>query len=160
MGEKNGWVTLKCFTGCEREEILAAMGLKLRDLALNERPDPKAQAEMERIRVKEATERKRIKANWRRVLEQAIYWRSRRDELGKLLHETPNSDKIASLFNAACYRAAHLSDSELHLLEKITWTTGLPFKTFNLSRMDGLLCQGESIARTNFLLVENLSKKR
>ena len=36
VGEKNGWVTLKCFTGCEREEILAAMGLKLRDLALNE----------------------------------------------------------------------------------------------------------------------------
>jgi hypothetical protein len=36
VGEKNGWVTLKCFTGCTRDEILAAMGLKLRDLALNE----------------------------------------------------------------------------------------------------------------------------
>ena len=36
IGEKDGWVTLKCFTGCEREEILAAMGLRLRDLALND----------------------------------------------------------------------------------------------------------------------------
>jgi hypothetical protein len=32
----NGWVRFKCFTGCSRDEILAAMGLKVRDLALNE----------------------------------------------------------------------------------------------------------------------------
>jgi hypothetical protein len=34
--ERDGWVRLKCFTGCTRGEILAAMGLKVRDLALNE----------------------------------------------------------------------------------------------------------------------------
>ena len=33
---KDGWVRLKCFTGCTRDEILAAMGLKVRDLAVNE----------------------------------------------------------------------------------------------------------------------------
>lgn len=33
---EDGWVRLKCFTGCSREEILGAMGLKVRDLALNE----------------------------------------------------------------------------------------------------------------------------
>ena len=34
--EIDGWVRLKCFTGCSREEILGAMGLSIRDLALNE----------------------------------------------------------------------------------------------------------------------------
>ena len=33
---KDGWVMLKCFAGCTRDEILAAMGLKIRDLAINE----------------------------------------------------------------------------------------------------------------------------
>jgi hypothetical protein len=33
---EDGWVRLKCFTGCSRDEILAAMGLQVRDLALNE----------------------------------------------------------------------------------------------------------------------------
>ena len=32
----DGWVCLKCFAGCTRDEILAAMGLKIRDLAVNE----------------------------------------------------------------------------------------------------------------------------
>jgi len=31
---EDGWVCLKCFAGCTRDEILAAMGLKVRDLAL------------------------------------------------------------------------------------------------------------------------------
>ena len=33
---EDGWVCLKCFCGCTRDEILAAMGLKIRDLAVNE----------------------------------------------------------------------------------------------------------------------------
>ena len=32
----DGWVRVHCFTGCTREDILAALGLKVRDLALNE----------------------------------------------------------------------------------------------------------------------------
>jgi hypothetical protein len=37
----DGWILLKCFTGCQRDEILAAMGLKVRDLALNDfNPNP------------------------------------------------------------------------------------------------------------------------
>ena len=37
----DGWVRLHCFTGCTRDEIVAAMGLKIRDLALNEfNPNP------------------------------------------------------------------------------------------------------------------------
>jgi hypothetical protein len=31
----DGWVMLKCFAGCPRDEILSAMGLRVRDLALN-----------------------------------------------------------------------------------------------------------------------------
>jgi hypothetical protein len=35
--ERNdGWVTFFCFRGCSRDEILAAMGLQVRDLALND----------------------------------------------------------------------------------------------------------------------------
>lgn len=37
IGESDdGWVMLKCFAGCSRTEILEAMGLQIRDLALNE----------------------------------------------------------------------------------------------------------------------------
>ena len=32
----DGWVCLKCFCGCSRDEILSAMGLRVRDLALND----------------------------------------------------------------------------------------------------------------------------
>ncbi len=31
---EDGWVILKCFAGCSRDEILAAAGLQVRDLAL------------------------------------------------------------------------------------------------------------------------------
>lgn len=34
--ERDGWVRFSCFRGCTRDEILAALGLKVRDLALNE----------------------------------------------------------------------------------------------------------------------------
>jgi hypothetical protein len=34
--DSKDWVRLKCFTGCSRDEILAALGLSIRDLALNE----------------------------------------------------------------------------------------------------------------------------
>lgn len=33
---EDGWVCFRCFAGCSRAEILAAMGLQVRDLALNE----------------------------------------------------------------------------------------------------------------------------
>ncbi|MHB1952450.1 MAG: hypothetical protein ACYCOU_01780 [Sulfobacillus sp.] len=32
---EDGWVRLKCFAGCDRDDILAALGLKVRDLAVN-----------------------------------------------------------------------------------------------------------------------------
>lgn len=32
---EDGWVCLKCFAGCSRDEILTATGLQIRDLALN-----------------------------------------------------------------------------------------------------------------------------
>ncbi len=32
---EDGWIVLKCFAGCTRDDILAAMGLKVRDLAVN-----------------------------------------------------------------------------------------------------------------------------
>ena len=32
----DGWVRFKCFAGCTRDEIISAMGLQVRDLALNE----------------------------------------------------------------------------------------------------------------------------
>lgn len=36
IGEsEDGWVVMKCFAGCSRDEILSAMGLRVRDLALN-----------------------------------------------------------------------------------------------------------------------------
>ena len=34
--ERDGWVRFSCFRGCTRDEILSALGLKVRDLALNE----------------------------------------------------------------------------------------------------------------------------
>ena len=135
IGEKDGWVTLKCFTGCEREEILAAMGLRLRDLALNEMPTRADFAKMERERAAEERERTAIRRKWRRELEQAIFWRDRRNELGKMLYESPESNKIASLFHAACFRAASLSDSEFELFGKVKWANGLTKKMFHLERV-------------------------
>jgi hypothetical protein len=124
-------VRLKCFTGCQRDEILAAMGIKVRDLALNERPDPKAQALAEKARTAEEYRRKAAKRAWHKALEQAIFWRKRREELGNMLYENPESDKIASLFHAACRRSADASESELTALGKISWSRGIPIKTFN-----------------------------
>ena len=34
--EVGDWIRFKCFTGCEREEILSALGLTVRDLSLKE----------------------------------------------------------------------------------------------------------------------------
>ena len=32
---EDGWCCLKCFAGCSRDDILSAMGLRVRDLAIN-----------------------------------------------------------------------------------------------------------------------------
>ncbi len=110
---KDGWVCFRCFAGCTRAEILAAMGLQVRDLALNEMPSRKALADMERVRLKEERESAQRQRRWLRTLQQAHYWRERRDELGKMLFAEPESDKIAALFHRACNRANTLADSEL-----------------------------------------------
>ena len=111
------------------------MGLKIRDLALNERPDPKAIALAEKARTAEEYRRKADKRKWKRALEQAIFWRDRRDELGKQLCEQPDSDKIASLFHSACRRSADASEEEITSMEKITWSSGRPIKGFNMTRI-------------------------
>lgn len=54
---KDGWVMLKCFAGCTRDEILSAMGLRVRDLALNEfRKNPEweqRKTDLERLEILE-----------------------------------------------------------------------------------------------------------
>jgi hypothetical protein len=105
------------------------MGLKVRDLSLNGRPDPKQAAEMERVRLKSERERKRIKAKLRRTREQALYWNRRQTELGKQLAESIDSDKLASLFHRACQIAQELDSSSREQLCKLY----PKIKAFNLS---------------------------
>jgi hypothetical protein len=136
VGEKNGWVTLKCFTGCTRDEILAAMGLKIRDLALDEMPDPKALALAEKKRAQEKYRRKAAHLAWRRALDQAWFWRNRRDELGRMLAEDPENCKIASLFHAACSRFQTASAAELSAREKDICASGKKFNILNEFPMD------------------------
>ena len=75
---EDGWVRLKCFTGCSREEILGAMGLKVRDLALNEfKKNPEWEKERRDRDRLEILERRQCLAEWLWALDpESRYWRA------------------------------------------------------------------------------------
>ena len=76
----DGWVRVKCFAGCTRDEILAAMGLRVRDLALNEfRKNPQWEQRRRDEGRLEIVERRFELAEWLLAIDTekpANYWRS------------------------------------------------------------------------------------
>jgi hypothetical protein len=76
---EDGWIRLHCFTGCSRGEILAALGLTVRDLALNEfKPNPVWQRERNDRREFELLEKAWPIAEWGSVIDpnKRNYWRA------------------------------------------------------------------------------------
>ena len=100
--ERDGWVRLKCFSGCTREQIVAAMGLRIRDLALGAMPDKAALALAERLRADEERKRKAKRRREGEAIDRARKWEACRDALGFLLIQRPEDSKLASLFHHAC----------------------------------------------------------
>ena len=109
---KDGWVTLKCFTGCTRDEILSAMGLHIRDLALHEPMDRKSAEIAERKRQQEERDRQAKKREAWQAWDRARKWEAVRDALGLLLIQRPASDRLNVLFHYACDRSRELEDAE------------------------------------------------
>jgi hypothetical protein len=133
-GNKPGFTVLKCQAGCDVHDIVASLGWRMRDLCGDGRPDRKAIELAEKARTAEAYRCKAVKCKWRAALGQAIYWRDRRDELGKMLYEQPSSDKMASLFHAACRRSANASEECVQCFCKLS----PKFHPDNLLRVDSL----------------------
>ena len=97
----DGWVMLKCFAGCTRAEILDAMGLKVRDLALRSPPD---KAAMEAIRAeqerRDALKERRTELLW--LAQKRIeYWRRKVQTLGRSLDKWPDLPNLARDFHHA-----------------------------------------------------------
>ena len=94
---EDGWVMLKCFTGCSRDEILAAMGLQVRDLSLNNftrNPEwEKLRADRDRLKVLRTREGAYI---WLQALDPGMrsYWSAAERNIGVEIRQL--ADRIYS----------------------------------------------------------------
>jgi hypothetical protein len=119
VGRDGRRVLLNCFAGCQLSSILAAMGLKKRDLFAGPPPTPAQRARMERKRAQEdaaqkadwLVERELSDLNWRLI---AII-----DALGAKLFcnsEGADGDAMQTLFHRVCDRQ-HAVGHALDVLE-------------------------------------------
>lgn len=106
--EIDGWVRFKCFAGCSREDILGAMGLSVRDLALNALPDRDAIRLAEKMRAEAERNRRESRRREREAIDRARKWEACLNALGKLLMWAPGDDKLALLFHHACNMSRNL----------------------------------------------------
>lgn len=107
-GRKPGTTIVGCYAGCEKDAVLAAVGLTLRDLFADAMPDRGALALAERIRAQEDRERKAKRRKEREAIDRARKWEACRNGLGLLLMQRPSDSKLASLFHWACEQTRDL----------------------------------------------------
>ena len=110
--EMGGWVRFKCFAGCSREEILGAMGLEVKDLALTALPNKDAIRLAEKMRAEVERKRCQSKREAWQAWDRARKWEAVRDALGLLLIQRPSSDRLNTLFHYSCERAREVEDAE------------------------------------------------
>jgi hypothetical protein len=108
---------LHCF-GCLAggKQVCNALGLRISDLYYDSKPDLKAIREAEQVRAAEGRQRQKQKAKIRRALASLDYWRQRKEELGIMLAESPDSGKLASLFHSALTRVRTLDQTAVDLM--------------------------------------------
>ena len=95
-------VLIKCWTGCENEDILNSMGLTFSDLFYSgTKPSPKALREAERKRAIEERERAEKRRLERESIDMGWKWEKVRNSLGLLLMKSPQDVKLLQLFNHA-----------------------------------------------------------
>ena len=102
VGRKTGTTIVGCYAGCDKEAVLGAVGLTLRDLFADTMPDREAMRLADRMRAQEEREHKAKRRKEREAIDRARKWEACRDALGLLLMQRPEDSKLASLFHWAC----------------------------------------------------------
>jgi hypothetical protein len=95
-------VLIHCFRGCEAQDILATIGLKMSALYPDGKRDREAERLAERMRREAESNRKRERRRERDRIDLQWKWDKVRNALGLLLIQRPSSDKLAQLFHHAC----------------------------------------------------------
>lgn len=119
---QDGRVLLRCFAGCTVSEILAALGLGLRDLFAGPPPSPEQTAALRatqevRLIAKEAERKARLDALNRLEKLQAVV-----NALGAKLARAPENDALAQLLHTACDRlqAAELQADSFYPMRRVS----------------------------------------
>ena len=102
VGRKTGTTIVGCYAGCDKEAVLGAVGLTLRDLFADTMPDREAMRLADRMRAQEDREHKAKRRKERGAIDRARKWEACRDALGLLLMQRPEDSKLASLFQWSC----------------------------------------------------------
>ena len=100
-------VLVKCWShDCTPKAICDALGIRLEDLFYESRRTMTARdlRRLEAQRKEELRKEAAYRAKRRRLIDQANFWREEVRRLGKLLAESPESDKIAAKFQWALDR--------------------------------------------------------
>jgi hypothetical protein len=95
-------VLIHCFRGCETQDILDTIGLKMSALYPDGKRDREAERLAERMRREAESKRKRDRRRERDRIDLQWKWDKVRNALGLLLIQRPSSDKLAQLFHHAC----------------------------------------------------------
>lgn len=98
----NGSTGVHCFAGCNINDVLGAVGLRVSDLFADTKPDREALALAEKMRAKAEEERQEQRRIERWKIDYARKWEACRNALGFLLMQRPQSDRLFSLFTHAC----------------------------------------------------------
>ena len=95
-------VLIHCFRGCEAQDILATIGLKMSALYPDGKRDREAERLAERMRREAEVKRRLERRRERDRIDLAWKWDKVRNALGLLLIQRPSSDKLAQLFHHSC----------------------------------------------------------
>jgi hypothetical protein len=115
----NGSTGVHCFAGCPVQAVLGAVGLTLRDLFVDTKPDREAMALAEKLRAEAGRERMKLRQELRKVTVWRKHWEGKVRELGKLLAERPESDRLNELFRGALQKWRRFGRQEVELMCQI-----------------------------------------
>lgn len=110
---------MRCWAGCDLAVVLGTVGLTLRDLFADTKPDREAMALAEKQRAEAGRERMKMRRELRRVQDLRRYWEDQTEQLSKLLMEAPERGRLDALFRGALQKARRLDKQEVELMCKL-----------------------------------------
>lgn len=116
---RNGNTLMRCWAGCDPSVVLGTVGLTLKDLFADTKPDREAMELAEKHRAEAGRERMKMWRELRRTRDLRQYWEVQTKQLAKLLMDAPERGRLYAFFRDALQKARRFDKQEVELMCKL-----------------------------------------